>query len=685
MAIQRAMSALLNGVTTLKFKIVAVCACIAVLAAAVTTHFVLGSAQANTQRLLLTQDADARERSANLLSSKIELLETVLSSVAKRVTPELLANTPAVTRFMADQLALSDLFDATFIAASDGTMLARLQKGVPGSALPSLAASEYFLRVMQHGQPVVSKPFIGRVSKLPIVVFASPVKAGNGAVLGVVGGTLQLHSTGLLSFISREESLDSSREIVIDAAGTILAHPRPERILGRAEDEPGLDRAYRDWADNGRTIHAEGNAALTNGYLVSMAGLPGAEWMLVRVTPQSEALRPLAAGQATGWRVGAVVGLVAALLAGLLAWPMTLPITRLQRRAERLLHEAEPSHLAWPRAQGEIGALSKVFQHVVEQVHLRQQETSAMLLRLEAVLHNAEVGVAFSRRSTFELVSRHFCKIFGIEEAHAIGQRTRMIYPSDEAYQALSDRARPAFMAHGAYDGELELVRRNGESFRAHMRGRALEPGNLDAGTIWIIEDITAAHEQRERLTWTASHDSLTGLANRAAFEVLLETATAAASDKPFCALFIDLDRFKQVNDTAGHAAGDALLRDIAHILEAQIRQSDVAARLGGDEFAVVLNRCPTPKALEIAEKVRAAVAAYVLVWDGGNYSVGASIGLVQVDATFQAAADVVQAADRACYAAKHAGRNCVKQYLAQMPASPTTQPAVARRAGDLT
>ena len=103
MAMQRAMSALLNGAATLKFKIVAVCACIAVLAAAVTTHFVLRSAQANTQRLLLTQDADARERSANLLSGKIELLETVLSSVAKRVTPELLANTPAVTRFMATE------------------------------------------------------------------------------------------------------------------------------------------------------------------------------------------------------------------------------------------------------------------------------------------------------------------------------------------------------------------------------------------------------------------------------------------------------------------------------------------------------------------------------------------------------------------------------------------------------
>ena len=665
-----AFSTLLDAAATLKFKIVAVCACVAVLSTAVTTHFVLRTAQANTQRLLLTQDADARERSANLLGSKIELLESVLGSVAAQVTPALLADARATTRFMVDASALNGLFDATFIARADGVMLARLQKGVPGSELPSLAASEYFVRAVQQRQPVVSRPFLGRVSKLPIVILAVPVKAADGRVLGVLGGSLQLHSTGLLSFISREEALDSSREMVIDSAGTILAHPRAERILGNARDEPGLAQAYREWADNGHTIHAEGNAALSNGYLVSMAGLPSAEWMLVRVTPQSEALRLLAAGQATGWRVGAVVGLAAALLAALLAWPMTLTITRLRSRAERLLCEPGDARQPWPSARGEIGALSKVFQHVVEQVHARQKETNDIVLRLEAVLHNAEVGVAFSRSSTFELVSRHFCKIFGVEETQAIGQRTRMIYPSDEAYQALSDCARPAFMAHGAYDGEHELMRRNGETFRAHMRGRAVEPGNLSAGTIWIIEDITAAHEQRQRLTWTASHDSLTGLSNRAAFEVLLEQATAVAHDKPFCAFFIDLDRFKQVNDTAGHAAGDALLRDIAHTLEAQIRQTDVAARLGGDEFAVLLNGCPPAKAMEVAEKVRAAVAAYTLVWEGRSHSVGASIGMVHVSAAFTSAADVVRAADSACYAAKHAGRNCVMQYTPKMATS---------------
>jgi diguanylate cyclase (GGDEF)-like protein len=197
------------------------------------------------------------------------------------------------------------------------------------------------------------------------------------------------------------------------------------------------------------------------------------------------------------------------------------------------------------------------------------------------------------------------------------------------------------------------------------MRGRAVARGDRSQGTIWTIEDITEQHEQRERLSWASSHDSLTGLANRAAFEVLLERASARAVSEPFCALFIDLDRFKQVNDTGGHAAGDALLRDVAHLLAAQVRKSDTVARMGGDEFAVLLDQCPVSHAQAIAEKMRSAVIAYELSWEGRTHSVGASIGLVPVDAELATATEVLRAADAACYAAKRQGRNRVALHVA--------------------
>ena len=192
------------------------------------------------------------------------------------------------------------------------------------------------------------------------------------------------------------------------------------------------------------------------------------------------------------------------------------------------------------------------------------------------------------------------------------------------------------------------------------MRGRAVVSGDRTHGTIWVFADVTQARQQREQLTWAASHDRLTGLVNRAAFEVMLDEATARAREQPFCALFIDLDCFKQVNDTGGHAAGDALLRDIARELASRLRKADTVARLGGDEFAVLLPQCPIPQAQGIADKLRAAVESYCLEREGQSHRVGASIGLVAVNGTHAGGADVLRVADAACYEAKRQGRNRV-------------------------
>ncbi|MEP6972024.1 MAG: diguanylate cyclase, partial [Betaproteobacteria bacterium] len=252
---------------------------------------------------------------------------------------------------------------------------------------------------------------------------------------------------------------------------------------------------------------------------------------------------------------------------------------------------------------------------------------------------------------------------FGMDKHDMEGKSTRIIYGSDEAYQALAARARPQFMEQGFFSGEVELVRKSGEIFWAHMRGRAVLAGDMSKGTIWTFDDVTDVRAQREKLTWSSSHDALTGLCNRSAFESALTEATAGAERTPFCTMFIDLDRFKQVNDSAGHAGGDAVLRDVAKVIQEQVRKADTVARLGGDEFAVVLDNCPLDHGRLIAEKIRLAVVAYRLEWEGRSYNIGASIGLVLVDSTFTSTEAVLAAADNACYAAKHRGRNCVMVY----------------------
>ena len=674
-----------DWVATLKFKIMVMAVVTAVLSAAVTTQLVLATNQAEVQRMLLRQDADDRERTAALLSTKIQLLESTLKAIGNRITSRLLEDPAALTQFLRDKPALDALFDSVVVVAPNGDSLVRFVGGVLDPAPPNVRDRDYFQRVMKSGNATVSGALVGKNSKLPIVAFAVPVKSESGTVIGVLVSTLHLKKNSLFSSISHEENLDNAYSLVMDASGRILAHTDASRVLGQAQDEPGFAETFGQWVANGSTFHAEGTSVMSQGgHLISMAALTSADWMVVRVTPEHVALQPLIVAKTAARRVAAAVGLSAGLLAALFAWFITRPIGDLRRRAERLLVDrnvnhnlngsgdpngTEPAdHEAWPSGRGEVGQLGQAFQHVMVQRQQREQETQAVLRQLEAVLDNAEVGIAFTRNGKFELVSRNLCRIFGFDKTQVHGQSTRLIYPSEEAYLALGERARPSFMLNGTFDGELQLVRRTGETFWAHMRGRALVAGDTSQGTIWIIQDVTHAREQRERLTWSASHDALTGLANRPNFEVLLEQATQHAHDYPFCALFIDLDRFKEVNDTAGHAAGDALLRDIAQKLSHVVRQSDTVARLGGDEFAVLLHRCPPAQALAVAEKLRAAVEAYALVWEGRKLTVGASIGMVLVDTSFASHADVLRAADSACYAAKRSGRNRVSQYSRDLP-----------------
>jgi diguanylate cyclase (GGDEF)-like protein len=135
----------------------------------------------------------------------------------------------------------------------------------------------------------------------------------------------------------------------------------------------------------------------------------------------------------------------------------------------------------------------------------------------------------------------------------------------------------------------------------------------------------------------------------------------------PAAALFIDLDRFKAVNDSSGHAAGDVLLKDIAAILMGRARAHDTVARIGGDEFAVLLRRCDPRAAERIAASICTRVAAHRREWGSGvqaqGLSVGASIGIVAIDSTFTTVNEVLKAADEACYEAKRAGRGTVRTY----------------------
>ncbi|WP_130482112.1 bifunctional diguanylate cyclase/phosphodiesterase [Sphaerotilus mobilis] len=181
-------------------------------------------------------------------------------------------------------------------------------------------------------------------------------------------------------------------------------------------------------------------------------------------------------------------------------------------------------------------------------------------------------------------------------------------------------------------------------------------------GVVLVFRDVTAQRRMAGEMRYRATHDALTGLVNRSEFEDRLQRALDHSGDTggQHALLFIDLDEFKLVNDSSGHAAGDELLRQIASLLQRAVRGRDTLARLGGDEFAVILEHCRIDQGLRLAQQLCEQMDEFRFVHGERRFRIGASIGLVGIDARWTDTASLLQSADGACRSAKAAGRNRV-------------------------
>jgi len=186
-----------------------------------------------------------------------------------------------------------------------------------------------------------------------------------------------------------------------------------------------------------------------------------------------------------------------------------------------------------------------------------------------------------------------------------------------------------------------------------------LDSSGMLTGMVIVLRDASSEVHRAQDLTHRANHDALTGLHNRAAYSQRLKEifSKCRVLDRPAALLAIDLDRFKTLNDTGGHAAGDAALLRVAEICRASVRASDMVARLGGDEFAILLDNCNADRAKVVGQKVLQALNPVNIEWQGSVHSIGASIGVASWDESMVSEQDWTAAADRACYSAKHDGR----------------------------
>ena len=302
-----------------------------------------------------------------------------------------------------------------------------------------------------------------------------------------------------------------------------------------------------------------------------------------------------------------------------------------------------------------------------KKVELKDSESKA-----HAILENALVGIVHLKDRKFVSVNKKFEEMFGYSRDEIVDVNTSMIFNSYHDYEEVGVDAYEALERGEDHHSEWNVKRNDGSVFWCAISAKLIDKDAAEKGSIWLYEDISERKKNEDQLRYLANYDTLTQLPNRAFFHSQLEEDLDKARKEKteLAVMFIDLDRFKQINDSLGHDAGDLLLQEVAKRLKYCVRGSDTVARLGGDEFTIILTELANHAGVEfVAGKILASLNKPVIL---GEEEVAASpsIGISIFPDDGDNITALVKNADAAMYHAKAAGRNNYQYYSEDMNAA---------------
>lgn len=300
-----------------------------------------------------------------------------------------------------------------------------------------------------------------------------------------------------------------------------------------------------------------------------------------------------------------------------------------------------------------------------EEALFREKERAQVTLHCigDAVITTDEAGLVEYMNPVAETLTG-----WTLDEVRGRSMETVVHVVHEQSRERIRDLASKTQSADegGRLADQCVLVGRGGQEYAIHVSVAPIRNREGKVfGVVVTFKDMTVTRRLAQEMAYQATHDALTGLVNRREFEHRLQrvltTARVEKTEHALC--YLDLDQFKVINDTCGHAAGDELLRQLGTLLQVQARKRDTLARIGGDEFGIVLERCSITQAARVAEAMRAAIQDFQFLWENRSFSIGVSIGLVPVTEASASVDSVLRAADSACYTAKEEGRNRIHVY----------------------
>lgn len=543
------------------------------------------------------------------LAAEVRLVDNALSSIASRYRARsfdgLAAANFALYEMLHEQRALIPFVTALRITDSAGEVLITPSEiDVPFS----VAERAYFAQARETDRMVVSEPLISHSFGKWSIVLARRLQAEGGQFQGIVYAIVAAEHFHQL-FQRQSFGTSSAMALRTDRALLVARYPAASQDadagIGKAAVSSEYHQAISRNSEEGWYI----TPTLIDGVerITAYHRLPGYP-LTVFTGLGTEAY--MAMWRASAWRAWGLTGLCIALIA-----LGSVALYRLQQRERRIRKEQE------------------------------------------LVINNDLIGMARLRERKIVWTNPAMRRLLKQPAAALQGASTRMLYPDEASYRRIGEKAYASLLARGKFHAQFQVQNAEGKLLWVDASGTLLNAEE----SLWILVDIDALKQGEQAANHLANHDALTGLANRRALEETLNQELADGQMLAVC--FMDLDGFKQVNDTQGHDAGDEVLRVVAARLTAQARAGDCVARLGGDEFVVLLSGLRTSgEAMSVMKRCMEAVRQPIALDGGVMVQVGSSIG-ISISTAGSSSANLMQSADEAMYSAKHAGKGRIVQH----------------------
>ncbi len=659
---KRTMAVSVSLPRSLKFRMTLVVILLVLVATMIVTWVALLLAERDMKAVIGDQQFALLSSSAAQLDAQLNAKKLLLASLAEAVPQSAGASAAGMLEFVRQHPIARREFRNLALYNRQGDLL-----HTQGDAIATLDAPArlraYLDQVRAGGKAVVSPPFKSFLTGAAAVVIMQPVTDADGRTTMLLGGSLDLADSSMLEQVAGQRSGKTGYSFIFTKDGVVVQHPDRSLLLGnlteRATPNLATRRALAGFEGWTEAVGKDGTLSI-----YSYKRLQGADWIVGARYPVAEAFAPMIAMRHQGMIAAAVFAAVAGFMTWLAICAMLRPLNLLRQHIGEIRNGSAEIAVLQRSRPDEIGELSGAFHQLMAEREAAQQAIRDSEALISSILERApDAFVSCAADGAITNWNAAAERTFGWRRAEVLGR--------DIAELIVPPAMRGAHQAGMRAFGEGNMGRLMNARVRisaVHRDGHEV-PVELSLGSIRhageyyataFLHDITERLAFEAQLTQLARIDPLTGIANRLCFEETLQQAVLRARRHrvPLALAYLDIDRFKAINDSLGHAAGDQVLCEFAARLGANVRAADTVARIAGDEFVIIFEQVgQADEAARLADKIVAAIRAPFTV-AGSPRQVTTSIGIALLDGDDLTPAALVARADAALYQAKHQGRD---------------------------